>query len=301
MSIQNPAEVLGLTTLNYDAPLARILRACGIDEVCITGGASDCDKFFALAQALTMCDGHALRPSICQTLADATGLPLPLCPHTARAHWMNWIRRQANENTAPTSTVPASCPVCRESRMTKLPSDRLFNLSDPVAMIASSDTYETWSNAWKNAIQGAPIHQVLAVSISDAYTYLRPDPYHVALAVKAVAARKTTDTNDKPADAAALIWTQALRLAGEVACADGRTLLLHGGTSTAVASLLAYLYTEERLPDLVWIPTDPTAVAAVSGLYSTVRTGMRDACAADPTTLAAYAAIAPLGRAVCLV
>ena len=87
-SPRNPAELLGLGT---DPALIRLLRACGTDEAYITGNASDYDKFIALAAAMPLCEGHPLRGEVNVKLTEATGVALPLCPHTVKTHWDGWV------------------------------------------------------------------------------------------------------------------------------------------------------------------------------------------------------------------
>jgi hypothetical protein len=104
-----------------------------------------------------------------------------------------------------------------------------------------------------------------------------------------------------------ILTAQALRVWGQALVKEGREscrILIRGGTPEAVTALLAYLQASKALSSLVWIPDDPTHAEAVSGLYGAVGTGyalpdgISDRKAVN--IKAAYAAVAPVGRAVIL-
>ena len=95
-----------------------------------------------------------------------------------------------------------------------------------------------------------------------------------------------------------LLVTQALRVWGLALVSRDVTLLIRGGTSQAVLSLLAYLDASHALPRSVWIPSVPTDAGAVSGVYPALRTGVILPVGED--TLREYAAVAPVGNCVCV-
>ena len=286
---RNPAHLLGLGT----APaLCRLLRACGTDEACITGGASDYDKFLALAAAMPLCEGHLLRDEVNAGLTAATGITAPLCPHTARLHWDAWVESYLYGSAGAKAVLPAVCPDCAPAVPTVLRALDLLHLPHPATVKAPDLT------AWTEILEShLPLETdgIALLTLPADYRFLRPNPYHAGLAVgKVYRGEELT-----PAEGD-LLLTQALRVWGLASVGRGVTLLLRDGSPDAVTALLAYLQASKALPSAVWIPTDPMNAEAVSGLYASVRTGYA-VDALDPAgTERAYAAVAPLGRAVVL-
>lgn len=307
---RNPAHLLGL---GEDPTLCRLLRACGVEEACITGGASDYDKFLALAAALPLCGGHPLRERVNVTLTAATGLALPLCPHTARAHWEAFVRVSLygeGMRAEDRETPPAPCPHCLSPAPTVWCADEVALLPDPLGVKAES--LPAWSAALEMTLP-ADARPALFTLPPD-YAFVRPNPYHAGLAV----ARRARG-EDLPPRERHLLVTQALRVWGlalvsrdtahagrDTAHADGNPapLLLRGGDPEAMVALLAYLNTSAALPATVWLPCEPSHAAAICGLYPAVSTGYVLSPHDTPETVAAkeaaYATAAPIGRAILL-
>ncbi len=289
-SPRNPADLLGLGT---HPALSRLLRACGADEACISGGASDYDKFLALAAALPFCEGHPLREAVNASLTTATEISVPLCPHTARAHWDAWVKRHWYGREEPPPIFPAACPFCASPAPTVLRADGLIRLPDPLAV--KSTDLSAWSRELEATLPADG--SIAAVVLPAGYAFTRPNPYHADLAVgKVLVGKELTQTEG------ALLVTQALRVWGLASVSRRITLLLRGGTPDAVLSLLGYLDASRALPATVWIPDDPVHAGAVSGLYRSVKTGMAvTSDVASPSFEAArasYAAVAPIGACV---
>ena len=289
---RNPADLLGL---DRDPRLHRLLRACGADEACITGGASDYDKFLALANAMPFCEGHPLGDEVNTVLADATGLSAPLCPHTAHPHWDAWVEVYLYGGEVTTTTLPAVCPYCTPSMLTVLRKENVTSLPDPAAVKAPDLT--AWSGVLESALPAGEPPALF--TLPENYVFTRPNPYHANLLVGKVAGGEALTQQERN-----LLLTQALRVWG-LALAEREPdtvppLLLLGGTPEAVTALLAYLDASKALPSLTWIPDHPADAEAVSGLYACVGTGFicRDGKGED--TAQAYAAVAPVGRAVVL-
>lgn len=314
MSPSNPAERIGLTALAYNAPLARLLRACGTPEAYITGGASDYDRFAALAAALPLCEGHPLRDEVDRILQHETGLIHPLCPHTAPALWQAFAERrflggadiQAGNAPAgpPAIDRPPCCPPVAPAEL----SDKdCHALPPPSSLITPADTYDTWARAWITACHAVAPGQMATMCLSTEDVFRRPDPYHAAEAVRTLATAPSGGRSQGPdrGDAYSILLAQSLRLLGEFACKQGMTVLLRGGTPSMLSPLVAYLKAEKRLPNLIWIPNDPRDAAALCGLCPSVRTGL-DLSNVSPGSpeetacIRTYAAVAPIGRAVCL-
>ena len=291
---RNPADLLGLGT---DPALIRLLRACGADEAYITGNTSDYDTFTALATAMPLCEGHLLRGEVNTKLTKATGVALPLCPHTVKTHWDGFVEGYLYGETVSSTPFATVCPLCsfvapeiyRESELIALPNPT----SVPAPDLAS------WSTAMEKRLpDGAPA----LFRLPDDYAFVRPDPYHAGLAVgKVFRGEALTKTE------ADLLVTQALRVWG-IALShrkDTSVLLLRGGDPSSVRSLLAYLEASHALPPMTWIPREPLQAGEVSGLYSCVHTGyaVSDTATDEDVeeTKRIYATVAPIGRGIVLV
>lgn len=290
---RNPADLL---RLGSDPALCRLLRACGVDEAYITGGASDYDKFLALAAALTLCEGHPLRDGVNATLTRATGLTAPLCPHTARAHWDTWVEMNHYGRQATDTALPAVCPLCASAAPRVIRGEDCACLPNPLAIQASDLT--AWSQALEAALpaDGSPA----LFTLPEGYTFTRPNPYHAGLAVGKTARGEALTAKERD-----LLITQALRVWGLAWVGKETSLLLCGGTPEAVTALLAYLAASKALPHMVWLPDDPAHAEAVSGLYSEVGTGYTvaegESLEVTASRKVAYAKAAPVGRATLLI
>lgn len=294
-SYRNPADLLGL---DRNIQLQRLLRACGTDEAYITGGGADYDKFLSLADALPLCEGNPLRDQGNAALTAATGLTAPLCPHTARAHWDAWVEIYHYGGQVTVHDLPAVCPCCVPASPRVIRIEDCTRLPDPIAIQAPDLT--AWSHTLEDSLStdGAPTLYTLPAD----YSFTRPNPYHAGLAVVRIAQGESLRMQERD-----LLVTQALRVWG-MALTGKETAplwLLQGGTAEAVTALLAYLAASKALPGTVWIPDHPTQAETVSGLYPQVGTGYAVSTDDSPETgenkKAAYAAVAPMGRAILLI
>ena len=292
---RNPADLLRLGT---DPALCRLLRACGVEEAYSTGFASDYDKFLALASALPLCEGHPLRDEVNATLTRATGIPAPLCPHTARAYWDTWVEMNHYGRQTTATALPTVCPLCTSATPCVIPTANCTRLPDPLAIQAPDLT--AWSTALETALptDGSPA----LFTLPEGYAFTRPNPYHAKLAVGKTASGEALTAKERD-----LLITQALRVWGLVLTGmeTSPLLLLQGGEPDAVTALLAYLSASKALPPMVWLPDDPAHAEAVSGLYSEVGTGYTVEKGSSPEVTesqkAAYAKSAPIGRATMLI
>lgn len=293
-SPRNPADLLRLGT---DPALCRLLRACGVDEAYITGGASDYDKLLALAAALPLCEGHPLGDEVNATLTQATGVNAPLCPHTARAHWDAWVEIHHYGGHATVPELPTPCPHCAPAAPRVIYATDCARLPDTIAIQAPDLT--AWSESLTNALpkDGTPVLYTLPAD----YVFTRPNPYHASLAVGKAASGEALTPKERD-----LLITQALRVWGLalVGMETAPLLLLRGGVPDAVTPLLAYLSASKALPRMVWLPEDPTHAGSVSGLYPRVGTGYTVA-EGEPAEVTenkkmAYAKAAPIGKATLL-
>ena len=290
---RNPADLL---QIGSDPALCRLLRACGVEEACITGGASDYDKFLALAASLPLCQGHPLRDEVNATLTRATGLTAPLCPHTARAHWDTWVEMNHYGRQATDTALPAVCPLCASAVPRVIRREDCARLPNPLAIQAPDLT--VWSQALVTALPADGVPAL--VTISADYTFTRPNPYHANLAVGKTARGEALTAKERD-----LLITQALRVWGLAWAGKETFILLRGGTPEGVNALLAYLSASKALCPMVWIPDDPAQAEAVSGLYPEVGTGYTVEKGAPfevtESMKAAYAKAAPIGRATLLI
>lgn len=279
--------------LGQDTALCRLLSACGIDEARITGGASDYDKFLALAEAMTLCAGHPLRESVEAHLRKFVRITAPLCPHTARDFWTAWTDRYWYGDLSTPRTLPPVCLHCAPCEPARrLAASDLSHLPEPQTV--SGENLGTWTRELEATLTACGEHPVC--QLSEDYAFVRPDPYHAGEAL-----RKRSDGELTPHERD-LLWTQALRVWGMAAVRIGAELMMHGGSPAQVTALLAYLDGSRALPHMVWIPSDPAHAGEISGLYPCVGTGVdlfSSATEAErEARLAAYAAAAPLGRGV---
>ncbi len=284
--IRDPAELCGLGRVRNPAVM-RLLRAAGAEEDVWEGRASAYDRFSALAAALPKCAGHPLRDRLQARLAEVTGLTVPLCPHTARAYWNAWVDvHWYGYPTARAAQDEGACPFCRPCAPKVLATADVAVLPDPTA--AGADDLPAWERRLRKAVPANAAYVML--TLPPDYAFVRPDPYHVTLALRG-----------EGSDSQALLLAQAARVLGERLRGTPARLLLRGGTADGVVSLLAYLAAAERLPAAVWLPDHPADAAAVSGLYAEVGTGYVLPPAATERERqameAAYAAAAPLGGA----
>ncbi len=282
---RNPADLLGISR---DLPVIRLLRACGTDEALLNQG-SDYDRFMAFAAAVPLCAGHALAAALVTALQSATGLAVPLCPHTADLYWQAWIQQEWYGREASPVTGPETCPDCDTAVPLTLFSDALVRLPDPLGEGQMGGDLSAWTTCLMETVSSSP--KPLLLFLPPDYSFARPDPYHAAVSF-AAARRGQADVSARD-----LLFSQALRVIGEAAKEGGKTLLLVGGDPDALREGIDYLSSCNRLPDMVWFPEDPADAGQLSGLYPQVRTGYT-ADGADLSAPAAYAAAAPAGRAV---
>ena len=293
-SPRNPADLLRLGT---DPALCRLLRACGMDEAYITGGASDYDKLLALAAALPLCEGHPLGDEVNAALTRATGIPAPLCPHTARAHWDAWVEIHHYGGHATIPELPTPCPHCVPAAPRVIYTTDYTPLPDPIAIQAPDLT--AWSESLTNALpkDGTPA----LYTLPEGYAFTRPNPYHAGLAVGKAASGEGLSQKERD-----LLATQALRVWGLalIGMETAPLLLLHGGAPDAVTALLAYLSASKALPAMVWLPDDPTHAGSISGLFPQVGTGYavtgEEPAAVIEGKRIAYTKAAPIGKATLL-
>ena len=294
---RNPAHLVGLTE---NPALDRLMRACGVEESCLSGRASDYERFRALSAAMPLCQGHPEAEQVQRTLTLATGLTAPLCPHTAPFYWNAWVDRFWYGREGQPADLPPICPLCPTVEPTVWREYTV--LPDPTAIQAAD--LAAWSAALEADWGRAGTHPLLLLPRD--YAFVRPDPYHAGLAVGKVWRGENLTREERD-----LLLTQALRVWGLAvikkqaqARPDPPPILLEGGSPEAVAALLSYLQASRALPVLIWIPRDPAHSAAVSGLFACVKTGYavenNDPPEKVETIRRSYAAVAPVGVAVIL-
>ena len=293
-SSRNPAHMLGLGT---DPALIRLLRACGTDEAYVTGNAPDYDKFSVLAAALPLCEGNPLVGEVNAKLTKATGVSLPLCPHTVKIHWNGWVEGYLRGEIA-TGTPTTVCPLCSFVAPKVYGENGLTRLPDPIGV--SAPDLVLWSEVLEALLLNGP---PALFSLPCDYAFVRPDPYHAGLAVGKVFRGEALSKAEGD-----LLVTQALRIWGTALarCETGNepVLLVQEGDPSAVISLLAYLDASHALPPMAWISREPARAGEVSGLYSRVRTGYvveaEDIAEMAEEKKRIHAAVAPIGRAIVL-
>ncbi len=298
---QNPAAWLGL---GRDADIEYFLRAAGMDEACITGGASDYDRFLALSEAMAVAPGHAVANRIQKALTAHLGVSAPLSPHTARAYWDAWVdvhwyrtdiaaatRARLSQETCP------DCPPVQPTFLFEADVCVMQALMERIMAGGACSDLADLTRLLQDTVP--PTGGRMLITLPSDYAFVRPDPYHAAAVLHALASGETVSSAEKN-----LLWTQILRIWGETLVERGGELFLPGGAARHVAALLDYLHGACRLPPMVWFPAEFADAETVSGRYAGVRIGL----VCDPTVLSedvnermtALATCFPLGRAVCL-
>lgn len=295
--MEHPRNPMDLIRSRQIRGLDRILRACGADEACITGGASDYDGFLALAEAIPLCEGHPLRAEIRDILRTTTHLDAPLCPHTAPAFWEAWTEIHWYGGEASTKHLPSVCPCCGVVEPEFLAREQLAHLPHPLEVTPRD--MGGWTKKMESAFADSGLHP--SITLPDDFVFTRPDPYHVGEVLRLLRDGGTPTPTQRD-----LLYPQALRVWGQTACKQrwqGRLCLL-GGQGGEVVRLLEYLQSAKALTEIRWFPRDVSEAGLVSGLYACVGTGVDlSACSNDQQKqekIACYAAVAPLGRAVIL-
>ena len=298
---RNPAHLVGLT---HRPALDRLLRACGVEESCITGGASDYEHFLTMATVMPLWEGHPEAERVQTLLTQATGLNAPLCPHTAGVYWAAWVTRHWYGETATPTALPSVCPHCVPRSPLTVERSSCIQLPNPTAIQAPD--LQGWSRTLEALIpaDGPPV----ILSLPEDYTFVRPDPYHAQLAVQRAASGEALTADERRLLAAQALRVLGLalqkRLRGQAPGYEIPPVILEGGAPEAVVPLLGYLHATKALPPMAWIPHDPTHAEAVSGLYATVKTGyavgVTDLPQAVEERRRAYAAVAPVGAAIIL-
>ena len=293
-SYRNPAHLLGI---DRDPELTRMLRACGVEEAYITGGAPDYLKFCAWAEVFPLCAGHGVAERVLRTLQEATGAQVSLCPHTAREIWKIWTDIYWYGMETPHQGGSLACSCCGACEPIYVEKERLVYLLPPETVKA--ENFGAWTKKMTDALPDSRAYS--ACILPDDYSFTRPDPYHVGEALRGIAGGAVPTRGERD-----LLWTQALRTWGQELLkrdTDGRFFLI-GGPVGEVTVLLDYLHRSKALTRMVWIPRNPEEAGEICGRYACVETGMDlTACATSEerkTHITAYATVAPLGRAVAL-
>ena len=285
--IHNPAELLGM---GGDPALNRFCRACGMAESHITGDAPDFEKFEALASVLRDAVGHPLREKINQTLADALGHPVSLCRHNASSLWKEWVERCLGEGDVRPYDYMA-CHACRRPRLSVLLTEELWPLGDPLPVCPNE--LPGWTDALCARLPED--EHPLAWTLPVDYDFVRPDVYHVGLALaKSPAERTLQDRN--------LLLTQAGRILSRNNT-RGTPFFLFGGTVGAVSEFIGYMRGTGYQGAITYFPTDPISPSALAPFigrypYTTLGLVLRKTDPPDRIRekLATYAAISPIGR-----
>lgn len=291
---RNPAELVGL---GRDPMMARLLRACGTQEACVTGRASDYDQFLALASAMPLCEGHPIRDQVHAALREATGLTADLCPHTARAFWDAWTELYWLGRDRASKPLHGPCPFCEPVRPKVWTEAELDRLPSPLDVVPRD------AEGWTEQVQEVFLKQSgpIVCTLPEDYTFIRPDPYHVREVLRLLSDGATVTPGQRD-----LLFVQALRIGGQVACKRGEAgrLFLRGGHGEEVTRLLDYLQKSKALAPLIWFPREPEEAETVMGLYNGVEVGLDLSLCMTPEErqdrIARYATRAPLGRAVVL-
>lgn len=306
----NMSEILGIGV--HDG-LNRMMRASGISEAYVTGGASDYDKSEALCRVLPLWSGHPYYYAIHALISRLFGITQPLNVQNLPEIWRLTAESLLDNPIAP-SDLPSMWGITK--RITALSSHneealgqerekhdeerRLYlgNLIhtfwDPTyqAPISAQKPAEDMARRVNDFLDERVVGQYTGITLdlSALNAFVRPDPYTPAQAVLRLQSGK------KPLEACdqRLIISQTLRLLGGACAQRSLKMTIIHADADVVHPLCAYLDGCGCLPDTTVAlshPCDLLPTGVTSMLY--LPEGMPPETLAE--TLTAYAAQMPLG------
>ena len=168
---RNPTDLLGVTR---EPALGRLIRACDVEEACINGRASDLDTFLALAEIMPLCSENEQAARVNRTLQAATGLSVPLCPHTATVIWQTWVDLHWYGREGAMPHIPPHCPYCKPCEPTRVNEEQLTYLPNPLTV--GGESLGDWTRAWESVLHQCYAYPVF--TLPDTYTFRRGKRYN---------------------------------------------------------------------------------------------------------------------------
>ena len=297
-TVSNPGELL-----RSDAFIG-VLRLCGIPEREIDRSSSDFELFRAFCKAFPMLTGHPTHDVF--ALFWNRRFPTFPLPNEANAAtlWKDSTTILTQESTRLRDFFPATARVLADP--SKLES--LTNEWEPMLFVntllqhdfADFDTLESDAQSCFEAFFKKGCRQLL-ISLDSAYGFVRPDPYHVSVALQ---------SKGKERQSRSIILSQLFRKASAFALQNGmQILLLADCDASSARELLAYTERAVGLPTLYWASKSSAVTDVIlhwqtlphqNPVYMTLRLSdlpSREECA---SAIRSAAARYPIGR-ICMV
>ncbi len=278
-SFSNFSELLDL---GNQGGLSGMMRASGIDEAFVTGGASDYDKLEALCEVLHLWSGHPSYAAIHAMLRRVFDIDLPLNPQTLPEIWQRTVKHLL-ENPLFPADLPALWGIKKTITslplydLTDVPSEALDESTGDIYLHIKDLIHTFWYPPYESPISylkpaedmaarvEAFVDQYvtgrcagIALDLSNLSTFVRPDPYSPAQAVL----RLQRDPKSLREPELHLIYSQTLRLIAAACVKRNLKMTLLRASSEALYPLCSYLH------GCGCLPTTTVAVARPYDLSS---------------------------------
>ncbi len=293
----NVAELL----LSDDDGVLRAMRACGTDELFVTGPASDFEKFRALCACMPQLLGLPIYERLHAVSERILGCSLPFNRQNCERIWMQTAKALETEPLTPRllaekmhvtalgiRVTPDAPLQLLEKIQKEWPTVRVFPVLCPWEL--TDFEKKGYPNGLKRLsaacgvvmtdLQG--LHKALNASLDkfdrlpsashrlNAFSeFCRPDPYHAELVFAKALGKEEITREERD-----LLAAQLLRICGREYVRRDVVLQLTLGAQVripALTALLDYLESCEALPRTVLYSETPSAVALLCGRYAAVR------------------------------
>ncbi len=282
--ISNLAELLGI---GQHSGLSDMMRMSGVDEIYVTGGASDYDKTEALFFALSLWTGHPYVNAVQEVICRLTGHCYSLAVASLPEIWQD-VAKSLRETQPTVSDLSRLFGIDRmtclltPAQFEKLPQreaiDDGISLCLHISHAALDVLWEksvtrriTPHNALMDATEGMTAYldtlaahgcRGVAVSLAEEARFVKPNPYTPAQAMLRLQKGERLEDHER-----SLVLFQTLRLLGGECLRRGWTLTLLDPQPQVSTALIPYLQTCRSLPTLVTVSDTPTVDALRSGGY----------------------------------
>lgn len=269
--VSNAWELLVGTGEN---PFASVMRACRVEEVYVTGGASDYDKFSALCAVMPQMGGHPLYRRAHAMLESVCGCRLPINEGNCAAIWRACADtcmadglgvRDVLYRLGVRTVYVAETPEADLSAYAAQPVDmRIVPLFDPSVLLDPTSDGFADALACLGKIESvgdltAALHQAATrfaavgcdrVRVSlPSFAFERPHPYRADQVFKAY---RNRDAELPDID---VYVSQMIRVLGEIAVENGWQMVLSYDSADEIRELLSYLDGCDRLPRTTCVGT----------------------------------------------
>ena len=242
--------------------LSDMMRASGVEEAYVTGGASDYHKLEALCKVLHLWSGHPYYAAIHALLRRVFGIDKPLTPQTLPEIWQQTAERLFESPLAP-ADLPALWGI--KKTVTSLSLHDLTEISDEVLAEDGGEFYlhiqnlirSFWYPPYKAPISRmTPAEDMAArvesfvdeyvngrcagivLDLSESEGFMRPDPYSPAQAVLRLQSTPKTIRETE----LQMIQSQTLRLVASACVKRNLKLTILRADPAMLSPLCSYLH-----------------------------------------------------------